>query len=250
MLATFALLSFFTLPITHSLADPIDLSHCATPTEDSKPSNSVLLQTAALLAVPTYFLGVTMHEGSHALAAKALGADDVSITILPTRTNKGMFALGKTHIGSFPGETVDKDFVWVLAPKATDLLIMGIYSGILESGNMPKNKWAQLSLSMLGTLALLDFSKHIFATDPNNDMVWIYEKMGAKNESEKLPYRLIHTSLAIGGAIEVGKGWYRLLKGPPQNSPEVSVIRPKKTEVKSFGTPVISANEVGWRIDF
>ena len=58
----------------------------ATPTAavaDEKPSDRNLVLAGMAMALPTYFLELSVHEGSHALMAKAMGAELVAFSLVP-----------------------------------------------------------------------------------------------------------------------------------------------------------------------
>ena len=90
-----------------------------------------------------------MHEGSHALWVKALGGDVTGMSILLENTPYG-FRFGSTQMEG-PGLS-DGDWSLVdLAPKFTDLALLGGYSALLETNSLSKSKYGQLALAVVAT---------------------------------------------------------------------------------------------------
>ncbi|MBI3544693.1 MAG: hypothetical protein HY075_15595 [Deltaproteobacteria bacterium] len=204
------------LPFDAKLALEIDSGDKAAKTG---PSNALLLLEGVGMALPEYFRGVAQHEGSHALAVILVGGKVESIDILPKMFN-GHIRFGETQwSGNF---TKAQDTFVDMAPKITDLTIMAAYTAAFESGIYPDNKHLQLLLLVVATSAWIDFSKDLFTTRDDNDTVKAWNNYGLTTETQRLPYRILWGALAAGGALEIGRGFYRLFshKSPAKDSGE------------------------------
>jgi hypothetical protein len=168
------------------------------------PSNGRLVLAGAGMAVPTYFLGVMWHEGTHALAAKAFGAEILELKLLPGFKD-GYFYFGYT---SWRGHLSCREKVFtLLAPKLTDLLLLGGFAAVALTDSFPANDYASLALTVLATGAWVDFSKDIFSFKPVNDVMKVHSFYGRKRELQRLPWRLLHLSISLGAAYVVYLGY-------------------------------------------
>jgi len=179
------------------------------PKQDSQPGTGTLIAMGLPMAIGQYFTGVILHEGSHAIAASAAGAKITRFRVLPA-VEDGRLLFGQV---SWQGKlNQDQRTVALLAPKLPNLAIMGTYSLLLETDNLPKSKYALLPLLVVTTGAWVDFAKDLTATSSTNDMVRAYNIWGADTESKRLPYRLIYGGLALASAVEIGRGFHKLFK--------------------------------------
>jgi len=211
--------------------------HCL-PKQDSQPGTGTLIAMGLPMAIGQYFTGVGVHELSHAVPVLLYGGKITEFSIFPSMGDDGAIQLG--HVGWQGGLPKDQQAVILLAPKITNLAIMGTYSLLLETDNLPKSKYAHLPLLVVTTGAWFDFVKHLPATNPGNDMVQVYNIWGADTESKRLPYRLIHGGLALAGAVEIGRGFYKLFKN------EEPASNQKKTQPKAMtALPVVTPGFVG-----
>jgi hypothetical protein len=182
-----------------------------------QPGPLSLIAVGSLLALVDLPLGTAIHEGSHALSAKAFGADILEFDITPGFEQT---SAGEKWFWGYarwtPVLSENERIVTYLAPKLTNLVLLGGYAALLETDNLPKNKWAQLPLTVLATGQWIDFSKDIFATHKARDVTKIYNLLGAETEGERLKYRLIHGGLSVAAGIEVGRGIYKLFRDDPR----------------------------------
>jgi len=178
----------------------------AAPTRADTPDDSDLVWAGLAMAPPTYFLGVIVHEGSHALWAKAYGYEVTRFKILPGRhPQTGAFYFGYTSI---TGRMPDGEKTWfLLAPKITDTVLLGGYSLAIGTDTIPDNRYGRLALAVLATGFWVDFSKDILSFRDSNDMVRIYNTNGAESEWERLPWRATHLALSVGAAYFIYKGY-------------------------------------------
>lgn len=85
-----------------------------------------------------YFGTIGLHEGGHAITALALGADDVSVTVLPTRDDEGNLHLGYTKAYIEGGFSDSEATLFnTMGPAATFLGHAGSRL-LLRSGEVPK----------------------------------------------------------------------------------------------------------------
>jgi hypothetical protein len=174
----------------------------------ARPSDGALLAAGTAMAVPTYFLFVALHEGSHALAARQLGGEVTAMHLLPGMRD-GHFFFGYTNWrGTMtPGELS----LALLAPKVTDALVLMAYAGLVAAGGLPDDccgsRFGSLALTVLATGAWVDFTKDVFAFGPMNDMVRIHALAGRTSERQRWPYRLLHGAVAALAAVPIAAGY-------------------------------------------
>ena len=112
------------------------------------PSDRDLVLAGAAMALPTYFLGVVMHEGSHALSAKAFGAEILEFSVLPS-IRDGRFYFGYVR---WQGYLTDCEKVWsLLMPKVTNAVFFGGYTLLLATDTLPENDYGRLALAVFAT---------------------------------------------------------------------------------------------------
>jgi hypothetical protein len=149
-------------------------------------------------------IGVAVHEGSHALAAKMLGARITDFSLVPgfhPRNDKFYFGYVSVRGLRTPGM---KQFFYI-APKLSDALILGGYGLAYGLDAMPSNEYAQVALTVLATGFWVDFSKDIVAFWDHNDTVKVYKLMGMDSEWKRLPARALH----LGLSVAMGYALYR-----------------------------------------
>jgi len=113
----------------------------------AEPDNKDLFLIGLAMVPPTYFIGVTLHEGSHALAAEMMGADVTEIRLFPPGTdpkaNKFRFGWVYAQGLRYKGEKI----FFYLAPKITDSLLLGGFAALILTNTWPDNRYAQLALT-------------------------------------------------------------------------------------------------------
>lgn len=175
----------------------------------AQPSDRNLVLAGLGMAVPTYALGVVVHEGSHALAGKAVGGNLVAISFLPGRDpSTKAFHFGRTRMRGLrsPGAKA----VFFAAPKVSDLLLLGAYSTVLATNTWPENKYGQLAITVVATGFWVDFAKDVLAFREVNDVNRLFTLAGWKNEWQRLPARLLYAGVAAGLGYAVWKGYERV----------------------------------------
>lgn len=183
------------------------------PPAAAAPSDGDLVWVGVGLALPTYALGVTLHEGTHALAAKAMGAEVLSIDLLPGRDDAGAFHFGLTRVRGLA--TKRQKAFFYLAPKLTDALLLGGFTGlVLSDAGWPDNRYGQLTLTVLATGFWVDFTKDVLSFSPQNDVIKVMHLGGLTSEGEKLPARLGYATLAVTLGYFVVRGYQRTFEDP------------------------------------
>ena len=163
------------------------------------------------MGVPTYALVLMSHEGSHALAAKLLGAEITDMSLMPgPHPRTGKFFFGYVSVRGL--KTKEHKAFFYAAPKITDALMLGGYAALNLSGNMPSNPYGKLGVLVLATGYWVDFTKDVIAFWDHNDTVKLYKLMGLKNEWERLSGRIVHLSLSALAGYVLVKGYQELLE--------------------------------------
>jgi hypothetical protein len=174
-----------------------------------EPSSGDLVLAGLAMAPPTYVLGVAAHEGSHALAALLVGADVEQICLLPGRDPAtGAFYFGRTRVRGLGGGG-DRTF-FLLAPKLTDLIVLGGYTALLATDTLPDNRYGQLAFVVVGTGFWVDFSKDVLRFSRFNDVVKIYNQHGWTSEWSRLPWRLAHAAIGATFGVVLYHGYRRV----------------------------------------
>jgi hypothetical protein len=189
------------------------------------PETGDLVLAGAGMAIPTYILGVAWHEGTHALVAKAYGAEITEIKLWPGFVD-GRFYFGYTRWRGrlTPGETAFA----LIAPKLTDLVLLGGYATLIGFDALPDNDYAALALTVLATGAWVDFSKDIASWNPGNDVVRAHALRGRTREGQRWPYRLVHLSVSVAAGVVLWQGYAQIFEDEPDGTtttaPRVRVL--------------------------
>lgn len=184
----------------------------ASPAAAEPPSTRSLVLAGVAMAPPTYVLFVGLHEGTHAVWAHALGAENVRLHMLPAMRN-GHFYFGYTE---WRGEMAPGKLTAILAaPKLTDAIVLGTYAVLLGFGALPANSYGTLALTVLATGAWVDFSMDILAFTSANDMLRVYALHGRTTELQRLPCRLVHAVFSAAGAYALYRGYHRVFDRQP-----------------------------------
>lgn len=185
-----------------------------------EPSDTKLVVIGVALALPTYAIGVLTHEGSHAVAAKLAGAKVQTFRPWPGRDRKtGAFQLGLTRVTGLFGDRAR--FAFYMAPKVTDLALLGAYAGLYYSSAYPDSSYGQLVVVVLATGFLIDFAKDTILWSRHNDLVKSMNLLGATDELRRFPIRLGFALASAGLGYLVWKGHERLFESndAPSSAP-------------------------------
>jgi hypothetical protein len=162
---------------------------------------------------PTYFVGVVAHEGSHAIAAKLVGAEVVSISFLPGRDPQtGAFHFGLTRVRGLRGK--DEKLFFFLAPKITDAILLGGFGALVLTDAWPTNRYGQLALTVLATGFWVDFSKDVLAFRKSNDVVKVFDLWCLTTTPRQVAARLAYTAAIAGFGYLVYRGYDRTFSDP------------------------------------
>ncbi|HSD87598.1 MAG TPA: hypothetical protein VLB44_08780 [Kofleriaceae bacterium] len=185
------------------------------------PSNERLFFTGLAMAPPTYLIGVTLHEGSHALAAEIVGGDVDELHLFPPGVDPKVhkFRFGWTYVHGL--KTRGQRIFFFLAPKITDSLLLAGYTALLFTA-WPSNKYGQLALTVGATGLWVDFSKDLVLFSPHNDVTkglhgWCM--YGWK----QLPARLVYAAAVGGFGYLVARGYQKTFTEQPVMMPIASV---------------------------
>lgn len=185
----------------------IALLCCAT--AQAEPSDERLVLTGLAMAPPMYLLGVTFHEGSHAIAAKLVGGSVDEVRVFPPgidpRANK--FRFGWVYARGIRGRN-NKVFFY-LAPKITDAIFLTTYTALYLTDNLPANKYGQLALLVGATGFWVDFAKDVVLFSRHNDVVKAFNTWCMRGWKQ-VPARLIYAALDVGFGYIVYRGYQKL----------------------------------------
>lgn len=190
---------------------------------DQRPETDNLIWAGIGFAVPTYFLGVAAHEGSHALAAKMAGGEVTELHVLPgVRHGRFYFGYVRTRGLATPGARA----FFLVAPKLVDLAVLGAYSAAVLTENTPDNHYARLGVAVLATGFWVDFSKDIPAFWAHSDVVKLYDLAGATSELRRLPLRLVHLGLSAAAGAVIWIGYRDVFAGDDEPAADSALLLP------------------------
>ena len=141
----------------------------------AEPSNGTLVGVGIGLALPTYGVGVTIHESSHALAAIMVGATVDELHLFPPGRDPHVhvFRFGWTYVH---GLTTRRDKIFFyLAPKITDAIMLGGFASLAFTDAWPGNRYGALALTVLATGFWVDFAKDVVLFGEHNDVVKAFD---------------------------------------------------------------------------
>jgi len=169
------------------------------------PSNEKLVLVGAGMALPTYVIGVSLHESSHALAAVLLGAHVDELHVFPPGRDPhtGTFRFGWTYVHGL--ETQRDTELFLIAPKITDAILLGGFAALVFTSAWPENKYAQLALTVGATGLWVDFAKDVVVTSPQDDMVRVFQMWCI----DGIATRLAYAAIDVGLGLIVAKGYER-----------------------------------------
>lgn len=201
----------------------------ATEQAHADPSNQTLVLTGLALAPPTYLLDVSMHEGSHAVAALLVGAQVDHLHLFPPGRDPstGTFRFGWTYVHGL--RTTGDRIAFFVAPKVTDTVMLGGFAALAFTGAWPGNRYAALTLTVLATGWWIDFAKDVVLFSRTNDVVRVFDLIGATGWGQ-LPARLVYAGAAVGLGFVVARGYRRTFERPSSTDPAGrSVVLPLLT---------------------
>lgn len=173
----------------------------------AEPSDRTVFYTGLALAPPTYLVGVALHEGSHALAAKLVGASVTEMHLFPPgRDPRGNFRFGWTYVRGLKTKG-DRVFFYI-APKLTDVLLLGGFAALVLTDAWPENRYGQVALTAFATGLWVDYAKDLFAFRKTNDVPKVLD-LWCMRGWKQLPARLVYAATIVGLGFVVARGYER-----------------------------------------
>lgn len=187
-------------------------------TARAEPSDRTLVLTGLALAPPTYLVGVSLHEGSHALAAALLGATVDTLHLFPPGRDPSTktFRFGWTHVRGLRSR--GDRIAFYIAPKVTDAVLLGGFAALVFSDAWPGNRYGQLALTVLATGLWVDFSKDVVLFSSTNDVVKVFN-LWCMTGWRQLPARLVYAGAIVGLGLVVARGYQRTFDRPDATTP-------------------------------
>jgi hypothetical protein len=181
-------------------------------TARAEPSDRHLVYAGLGMALPDYMLGVTLHEGSHAVAARLMGAEVTSLHLWPGKNpSTHHFQFGWTRVRGLPPGRGKLAF-FLLAPKIIDTVMLAGFGALYATESLPSNRWWWLTVQVLATGFWVDFAKDVLVFHRFNDVVRVFDGYGLDNEWKRLPARLLYAALDLGAGALVYLGWRDLFR--------------------------------------
>ena len=179
----------------------------------AEPSDRTLIYLGLGLTPPMYLLGVGIHEGSHAIGAKLVGASVDSIHLFPPGRDprSGRFRFGWTYVHGL--QTKGDRILFYLAPKITDALLLGGFAGLVLTDAWPSNRYGQLALTVLATGLWVDFAKDVVLFHGGNDVVRAFN-LWCMTGWKQLPARLVYAAANVGFGYLVYRSFVRTFEDP------------------------------------
>jgi hypothetical protein len=182
-------------------------------TAHAEPDNSTLFYVGLAMAPPTYVAGVSLHEGSHALAAKLVGADVEELHLFPPGIDPhtNTFRFGWTYVSGL--QTRGDRVFFYIAPKITDAVLLGGFAALILTDTWPHNRYGQLALTVGATGLWVDFSKDVVLFSPTNDVSHVFS-LWCMTGWKQVPARLVYAGIAGGFAYAVVRGYQKTFTEP------------------------------------
>jgi hypothetical protein len=186
----------------------------------AEPSDRALVGWGLAMAPPTYLLGVTLHEGSHALAGVLVGAEIAEVHLFPPGRDPvvGKFRFGWVYARGL--HTRRERAFFYLAPKLTDTLLLGGFAGLVFTDAWPDNRYGQLALTVLATGLWIDFAKDLVLFSKHNDVVKAFHQW-CMTGYRQIPARLVYAGAIAGLGAIVARGFQRTFGDEPAAAPRI-----------------------------
>ena len=191
-------------------------------TAHAQPENSTLVEVGLAMAPVDYLAGVALHEGSHALGAKLVGATVDELQLFPPGIDPSakVFRFGWTYVHDL--HTTADRVTFLIAPKITDTTLLGGYAALVFAGGWPDNKYGQLALTVAATGLWIDFAKDVVLFSPQNDVTKIFN-LWCMTGWRQIPARLVYAAMDVGLGYIVLRGYERLFD---RNDPPMATVMP------------------------
>jgi len=185
----------------------------ATPAHAEEPevSDRTLFYVGLAMAPPTYLVGVSLHEGSHALAAKLLGGTVDEVHLFPPARDprSGRFRIGWVYARGLRTRT--QKALFLSAPKITDAALLGGFAALAFTDAWPDSRWGGLALTVLATGLWVDYAKDIFIFHGGNDVVKTF-RLWCMTGWRQVPARLVYGASIVGLGVILAKGYQRTFR--------------------------------------
>ncbi|MEO6772213.1 MAG: hypothetical protein ABI467_04225 [Kofleriaceae bacterium] len=178
-------------------------------TARAQPDDSTLVEVGLAMAPVDYVAGVALHEGSHALAAKLVGATVDELHVFPPGIDPHaqVFRFGWTYVHGL--HTKADRITFLIAPKITDTVLLGGFAALAFTRAWPANKYGQLALTVAATGLWIDFAKDVVLFSPQNDVTKILN-LWCLTGWRQIPARLVYAAMDVGLGYLVVRGYERL----------------------------------------
>lgn len=182
------------------------------------PSDRTLVLTGLAMAPPTYLIGVSLHESSHALAAKLAGASVDALHLFPPGRDPSThtFRFGWTYVHGLRSR--GDQVAFYIAPKITDAVLIGGFAALAFTDAWPHNRYGQLALTVLATGFWVDFSKDVVLFANTNDVVKVFD-LWCMTGWRQVPARLVYTGAVAGLGWIIARGYERTFDRPAAATP-------------------------------
>jgi hypothetical protein len=194
----------------------------------AEPSDADVIAVGAGLAIPDYFLGVTLHESTHALAAKIVGADVDELHVFPPGRDphSGAFRFGWTYVHGLHGHNARAFFY--LAPKLMNSILLGGVAALAYTSAWPSDRYAEVALTVVGTGLWIDFSKDVIPWSQQSDIAQTLN-VWCMHGWREVAARLVYAGIAAGWAVVVVHEYQRTFTTPatatsPAASPLAAIV--------------------------
>ncbi len=158
----------------------------------------------ALLLIPlVYIVGVALHEGAHALAAKLMGLEVVRMTLWPGKyPRNGAFHFGRTDVRGLATLSRERQQLFYLAPKILNLVVLLVFTW-LELLAWPGSEPFRLVLAVIALGQWVDFSKSLLTHSTADDVVLALALSHAVSREEQAPVRRHYLGMSLAMAYPV-----------------------------------------------
>lgn len=182
-------------------------------TAHAEPSDRTLVLVGLAMAPPTYLIGVTLHESSHALAAELVGAHVDELHVFPPGVDPyaHVFRFGWTYVHGL--RTHAEEQLFYLAPKITDALLLGGFAALVYTGAWPQSRYGQLALTVGATGLWVDFSKDLVVFSHHDDVEKAFDNW-CLHGWRQVPARLLYAGAVVGLGVIVARGYERTFSQP------------------------------------
>jgi hypothetical protein len=193
-------------------------------------SDRTLFYVGLALAPPAYLTCVSLHEGSHALAAKLLGGAIDEVHVFPPGRDprSDRFRFGWVYTRGL--RTRAQKTLFLSAPKITDAALLGGFAALAFTDAWPDSRWGGLTLTLLATGLWIDYAKDIFVFHGGNDVVKTFRMWGLTGWRQ-VPARLVYAATIAGLGVILAKGYQRTFRTFQDDVPAPS---PRLVPIASF----------------